>query len=259
MEGTGGMLLKKRISMLVLLALLFVPVAVSFAVHPASENAWYAAPRTPTGLAPDPAKVREPVVQVYAARTFGRRGALGVHTWIIVKRRDAAAFTRYDVVGWSGPSFVKTNYLAPDALWYGATPELLADRRGDDVEAMIARIEAAVAAYPFAGEYRTWPGPNSNTFVAHVARSVPELRVDLPPTAIGKDYMPLSSPFASAPSGTGGQVSVLGLLGLTMALEEGVELNVLGLSLGLDVMRPALRLPGLGRVGMDKPEARPAD
>jgi Protein of unknown function (DUF3750) len=245
--------------MLAILALLFVPVAVSFAVHSPAETAWYAAPRTPTGLAPDPARVREPVVQVYAARTFGRRGALGVHTWVIVKRRDAEAFTRYDVVGWSGPSFVKVDYMPPDALWYGATPMLLADRRGDDVEAMIGRIEAAVAAYPFATEYRTWPGPNSNTFVAYIARAVPELRVDLPPTAIGKDYVPITSAITSAPSGTGGQVSLYGLLGLTVGLEEGVEMNFLGLSLGVDVLHPALRLPGLGRIGVEKPEPRPAD
>ena len=245
--------------MLAILALLFVPVALSFAVHTPGETAWYAASRAATGMAPDPAKVREPVVQVYAARTFGRRGALGVHTWIIVKRRDADAFTRYDVVGWSGPSYVKVDYMSPDALWYGSTPVLLVDRRGDDVETMIGRIEAAVAAYPFANEYRTWPGPNSNTFVAYVARAVPELRVDLPPTAIGKDYVPIGSAITTAPSGTGGQVSLYGLLGVTLGLEEGIEMNVLGLSLGVDVLNPALRLPGLGRIGVEKPEPPPAD
>jgi hypothetical protein len=246
----AGWRLKAQYAVLIVLALLFVPVAVSLATHAPGEHAWYAASRAPTGIAPDPAAVREPVVQVYAARTFGRRGALGVHTWIIVKRRDAPAFTRFDVVGWGGPPVVKVDYLAPDARWYGNAPELLLDRRGDAVEAMIDRIEAAVRAYPHNGEYRTWPGPNSNTFTAHVGRSVPELRLDLPPTAIGKDYVPLSSAFTTAPSGTGGQVSLLGVFGLTLALEEGVELNVLGLSLGVDVLRPALRLPGVGRVGM---------
>ena len=43
--------------------------------------------------------------------------------------------------------------------------------------------------YPYADSYRVWPGPNSNTFTAFVLREVPELRVDLPPTAIGKDYL----------------------------------------------------------------------
>ena len=108
--------------------------------------------------------------------------------------------------------------------------------------------------YPYADTYRTWPGPNSNTFVAHVAREVPELRLDLPANAVGKDYLPLTSAIASAPSGTGVQLSVLGLAGVLVAAEEGIELNLLGLSLGIDIARPALRLPGLGRVGLAKPE-----
>lgn len=239
--------------MLLIVALLLIPVAVSVAMHTPSERPWYAASREPSGLAPDPAKVREPVVQVYAARAFSWRGAFGVHTWIVTKREDAEELVRYDVVGWGGPPTVRRNYLAPDAAWFGSEPELLLDRRGDGVGAMIDRIDAAVKGYPHMDTYRTWPGPNSNTFVAHVARSVPDLRLDLPPTAIGKDYLPLTSALAAAPSRTGAQVSMLGMLGLTVALEEGVELNVLGLSLGVDVLRPALRLPGLGRIGMENP------
>lgn len=237
-------------TMLLIVALLLVPVAVSVAMHTPSERPWHAASRESSGLAPDPAKVREPVVQVYAARAFSWRGAVGVHTWIVTKREGADAFVRYDVVGWGGPPTVRRNYLAADAAWFGAAPELLLDRRGAGVAATIDRIEAAVQAYPHNDTYRTWPGPNSNTFVAHVARSVPALRLDLPPTAIGKDYVPLSSAVGTAPSGTGAQLSILGAFGLIVALEEGVELNILGLSLGVDLLRPALRLPGLGRIGM---------
>ena len=105
-------------------------------------------------------------------------------------------------------------------------------------------------SYPYPDTYRTWPGPNSNTFVAHVARAVPELRVDLPPTAIGKDYLPDGAVAARSPSGTGVQLSLFGLLGLLVGLEEGIEVNVLGLTLGVDVMAPALKLPGIGRLGL---------
>jgi hypothetical protein len=35
---------------------------------------------------------------------------------------------------------------------------------------------------------------------------VPELRLDLPPTAIGKDFLPNGEVVARAPSGTGFQV-----------------------------------------------------
>jgi hypothetical protein len=36
---------------------------------------------------------------------------------------------------------------------------------------------------------------------------------------------------------------------VAVGLEEGVELNVLGLNVGVDVDDLALRLPGFGRVG----------
>jgi hypothetical protein len=42
---------------------------------------WSVASHEPMGLAPDPAQVREAVVQVYAARAFAWRGAFSVHTW----------------------------------------------------------------------------------------------------------------------------------------------------------------------------------
>ncbi|MDQ6620575.1 MAG: DUF3750 domain-containing protein [Pseudomonadota bacterium] len=242
--------------MLLLAALLLVPLAISVATHAPARVPWYQASMASSGLAPDPALVPEAIVQVYAARAYGWRGAFAVHTWIVVKPAHAAGFTRYDVVGWGGAPVVRENYAAADALWYGGRPELILDRRGhDDVDALIREIRAAVDSYPFNETYRSWPGPNSNTFIAYVARRVPALRLDLPANAIGKDYLPMTSPIARAPSGTGVQVSLLGLLGVIIAAEEGLEIDVLGLSAGIDIARPALRLPGLGRVGL--PEVAP--
>jgi hypothetical protein len=113
---------------------------------------------------------------------------------------------------------------------------------------MIVQIESAVAAYPWRSSYRLWPGPNSNTFVAWVARQVPELRLDLPTTAIGKDYLGMTTFIDRAPSGTGWQLSLLGLAGVTVARDEGLELNLLGLGFGIDVDDRALRVPGFGRL-----------
>jgi len=193
------------------------------------------------------------VLQVYAARTVGWRGVLAVHTWIAVKPSGAASYSRYEVMGWgvgNGAPALRVNRTGPDNYWFGSRPELLVDRRGTGVDSLIARVEAAVAAYPYHASYRTWPGPNSNTFTAFVARSVPELRLALPPTAIGKDYLPGGALAALSPSGTGVQVSLFGLLGLIAGWEEGLEVNVLGLTFGLDVKDPALKLPIVGRLGM---------
>src|SRR5207302_6534212 len=121
---------------------------------------------------------------------------------------------------------------------------------GADAAALIPRIEEAVKSYAFAnsGDYRIWPGPNSNTFVATVLRAVPELGVTMPPNAIGRDYRP--APYLGlSDSRTGIEASLWGVLGVKVGWVEGVELNVLGLVAGLDVRHPAVKLPGFGRVG----------
>jgi len=217
-----------------------------------SPHDWRSARRDSSGQAPDPARTREAVVQVYAARTVGWKGAFGVHSWIVVKPTDASRYRRYDVVGWGvmrGYPAVQIDRTGPDNYWFGASPLKLVDRRGPEVDALIERIEQAVGSYPYPDSYRTWPGPNSNTFVAHIARTVPELRLDMPPNAVGKDFLPGGAIVSTAPSGTGLQLSLFGLLGLLVALEEGLEINLLGLSFGIDFHPLALRLPGLGRIG----------
>lgn len=239
-----------KFSMGLAVAALVAPVLIKSAGHSWAGVRWHEASRAPTGLAPDPETEKQAVVQVYAAQTFGWRGVVAVHTWIVTKPAGAEAYTRWDVVGWGGGRVVRRNYGAPDGMWYGQKPRLLVDARGEAAGELIPRIEAAVESYPFPDRYRSWPGPNSNTFTAHVGRSVPQLGLDLPPTAIGKDYRDLAGILGRAPSGGGVQLSLFGLAGLILAPEEGVEINVLGLSLGLDLARPALRLPALGRVGL---------
>jgi len=203
----------------------------------------------PAALAPDPAVVREAVVQVYGARTLGVKGLFGVHTWIATKPTDAKEWTVYEVIGWrlrwSQPVVVVRN-RTPDAPWFGSEPELYADKRGPGVDDLIARIEAEVKAYPYQNSYTLWPGPNSNTFTAWIARAVPELQVDLPATAIGKDFIG-NAVLSSAPSGSGVQVSLAGLLGFSASEIEGLELNVLGLNFG--VSPTGIKLPLIGRIG----------
>jgi hypothetical protein len=143
-------------------------------------------------------------------------------------------------------TIVVTEGAVPDRHRYGAAPQLLREHRGPQAQALIDRIEAAVQRYPWPRTYRAWPGPNSNTFVAWVAREVPELGLDLPAHAIGKDWLGPSTFVAPAPSGTGWQLSAWGLAGVTLARDEGLELQLLGLGFGVDVQDARLRLPGVG-------------
>ena len=233
------------------LALLMAAASSCTALERVGQS-WWELRRDSSGQSPDPAETPDAVLQVYAARAVGWRGLLAVHTWVVLKREGAAAYTRYEVMGWGvqrGNPAVRVNRAGPDDHWFGARPDLLVDRRGPDVPGLIVRVEDAIRTYPYPAAYRTWPGPNSNTFTAHIGRAVPELRLDLPPTAIGKDFLPGGAVAGLAPSGTGVQVSVLGLLGVLAGWEEGVEVNVLGLTFGIDVNRPALKLPAVGRLG----------
>ncbi len=243
--------MKRRGTVLLVSSLLLAAVVAFVLIARGATVDWRTASREPVGLAPDPAATPEAVVQVYAARTWGWRGYFGVHTWIAVKPAGARAYTVYEVIGWRlrySESALAIRSRAPDERWFGNAPVLLADRRGPGVEALIERIDRAARDYPYAGEYSVWPGPNSNTFTAWIARAIPELEVDLPPTAIGKDYLG-DRLVASAPSGSGLQLSLFGLLGVTASGVEGLELNLLGLTFGVDPFAPALKLPVLGRVG----------
>lgn len=213
---------------------------------------WRTADRSSAGIAPDPANATEPIIQAYGARAFRWRGAFAVHTWIAVKRQDADHFTNYEVVGWRhwrGLPAVARSDGPPDRNWFGNRPTVYLDLRGEGVEDLIDKVESAVEAYPYKDSYRTWPGPNSNTFTAFVARAVPELGLELPPHAVGKDYLGATDFVASAPSGTGYQISLFGLFGLLAAREEGLEVSILGLTFGIDPLDLAIKLPGVGSIG----------
>ncbi len=228
------------------------PILVLATGQASLEGNWRTANRDSIAIAPEPAMHPEAVVQVYAARAFSWRGVFGVHTWIAVKAAGAPAYEVFEVLGWRaryGGSAVRNSRRAPDMRWFGSDPDVLLDLRGEDAARLVEPIRDAVASYPFERRYGIWPGPNSNTFVAHVVREVAGLEVELPVTAIGKDYLARGW-IAPALSGTGVQVSLNGLLGLIASLDEGLEFNVLGLSFGVDFLRPALKLPGIGRLGM---------
>ena len=212
---------------------------------------WRTASSEPVRWAPAPDAYAPAVVQAYAAPAVSWRGAFADHSWIAVKPAGASHYRRYEVIGYrlrrTGSALVETEKTTPDRAWYGAPPKLLQDIRGAEAEKIIAALPAVVAAYPNARTYRVWPGPNSNTFIAYLAREIPELRLALPGKAIGKDYMGWKV-LAPAPSGTGFQFSIAGLFGVLLAQEEGSEVNILGLVIGADPMHLAITIPGVGRI-----------
>jgi hypothetical protein len=231
-------------TLLLLFLLLTGPAIMAMSEQVVLGGSWRTADRSSTGLAPDPALTPEAVVQVYGARAFNWRGAFAAHTWIAVKPAGADSYTLHQVTRWRG---LNSGPGVADAHWFGNRPHVLAELRGAEAERAIERIGTLLPEYPWPHHYRVWPGPNSNTFTAWITRRVPELRARLPAIAVGKDYMD-SRMVDVAPSGTGVQFSVQGLLGILIAPEEGLEVNVLGLVMGIDPQAPGIKLPGIGQV-----------
>ena len=80
-------------------------------------------------------------ILVMSGRTRGWKGALAVHSWIVIKRENDRTWSRYDVAGWGKP--VRLNWWPPD-LWFGERGDVLVDIKGAQAEALIPRIEAAI-------------------------------------------------------------------------------------------------------------------
>jgi hypothetical protein len=101
------------------------------------------------------------------------------------------------------------------------------------------------------------PGPNSNTIVDVMLRRC-GVHVELPATAIGRDYRgPIGASVTSL--GTGLQLETWAV-GAKIGLEEGVELHVASLALGVHVWPPAITVPvNPGRIGFDATMHRPSD
>ena len=204
----------------------------------------------PPGKCED-SKIRDSIV--LGCRELTRRGLTYGKSGNISVRRDAHSF-------FVSPTGMSYEQLAPDDIplvnldgrWFGRVPQVVFAADDDRAAALVPRIETAIKGYAWrnAGDYRAWPGPNSNTFIAAILDAVPEMRTALPPTAIGKDYPYDGRWLRLTPSRTGVRLTLDGYGGVTLGWVEGIEVNILGAVAGIDLRRPAVKLPGLGRFGV---------
>jgi hypothetical protein len=229
-----------------------VPIFIGAALGYAKgwpEN-WKVASWSSSGLLPEANTVQPATVMILSTRTGRWKSIFAEHMSIVVKPEGADHWTRYDVVGWGNP--VRKDAYAADALWYGNRPRVIYRLEGDAAAKIIPEIETNIAKYPHQkrGSYLVWPGPNSNTFVGWVVRHTPGFDAELSTVAVGKDWM--GSGFATdvAPSKTGYSFSIGGYVGGTLALEEGIELHLLGSTIGIDPNDLAIKLPALGKLSL---------
>ncbi|MDP3898152.1 MAG: DUF3750 domain-containing protein [Mesorhizobium sp.] len=238
-------------SIVLFLLLVFVFPAVASALWWTVQDrpgSWRDADWSSSAVLPAPDADAEAAVYVMAARVGGLKGAFSLHSWIVTKQAGASSYDRYDKVGWGAP--VRRNSRPADGRWYSNLPFVVHAVRGAAAAALIPRVEQAIAAYPYAnhGDYQVWPGPNSNSFVAHVVRAVPELGAVMPPNAAGRDFAGGIGSVGWS-SATGDVHATLhGLIGFSAGLTAGLEMHFLGLVAGVDFARPALKIPAYGRV-----------
>lgn len=142
-------------------------------------------------MAPNPLTNHEAVVQVYGAPTWGWRGWFAIHTWVATKHANADSYTVYEVIGWRqhrGLPAMRIENDLPDRFWFGERPRLLKEFRGEPADKLVDAVDKAAKSYPWPDTYKAFPGPNSNTFTAWIAKHVPELGLELPLSAIGSGY-----------------------------------------------------------------------
>lgn len=228
-----------------------LPTLVSAGLWMTAERPtnWSSARWNSSGMLPAARDDRAAAIYVLSARTGGLKGAVASHAWIVTKTKDGE-YRRYDKVGWGSP--IRQNHRPPDAFWYSNAPRIVAEVHGEAAEALIPKVEKAIADYPFAmnGGYKIYPGPNSNTFVAHVLRAVPELGAVLPADAVGRDYRTDGRFYGMDADGRDFHLSVKGLAGFSVGARSGFEIHLLGLVAGIDVQRPGIKVPALGTIGL---------
>lgn len=214
--------------------------------HPSSwrEANWGSAKMLPEASADD-----EAALYILSARTGGLKGALASHSWIVLKDKGATQYDRYDKVGWGNP--IRKNGYPADAFWYSNNPTIVTAIKGAKAEELIAKVRKVIAEYPFSqgGGYKIYPGPNSNTFIAHILRQVPEIGTVLPPEATGRDYLSDGGFVFIAPDKKDFRLSLGGYAGISIGVRSGFEINFLGLVAGIDIQNPGVKIPALGYFG----------
>ena len=203
------------------------------------------------GIAPEATECPEALVHIYQVKEPKWKGAFSVRTWIATKAKYARSYTVYGInPEVEGKGRVLIERKAPDETFFGQSPTLIYELRGKAAEKAVDKIDRLARHYPYAMEYESWFGPNQNTFVAHIVRSVDEIEFAMPSNAIGKDYLTFNRLYDRTPTKTGYQMSYKGLFGIMLSRKEGLEINVGGFVVGVNPSEQQIKLPAFGAIGL---------
>jgi hypothetical protein len=162
------------------------------------------------------------------------------HPWFATRAAGSTTWMIYEVGGGGETDDPFRNQPYVDPILHGVW-------RGAEAERAMACLEREADPWKSRLHYRFYPGPNSNTFGDVMLRRC-HLHASLPATSVGKDWRGAFGATWTT-EGTGFQIETP-VLGIRLGLKEGVEVHVIGLSVGVDLWPPAIILPlGPGRLG----------
>jgi hypothetical protein len=210
------------------------------AVAPLVVASACALPHRPAALPPR----SEGYVAVLSGEMPGAISQVARHAWIVANVPGEPSFRRFELGG--GGSGDPFRYFGGGEVAVHGIVHYQGDELAEKVDCLAREEQAYDRQHP---DYFPIPGPNSNTIVDFMLRHC-SIHVELPATAIGRDYRGLIG--ASVTSlGTGVQLETWAV-GVKLGLEEGVEVHVLDLPLGVHLWPPAITVPvNPGRIGFD--------
>ena len=170
--------------------------------------------------------------------------------WIASKPANAPAFTVYEVTAFAFAAAAGASQSAAPRMAGGsAAPDLLADVRGP------AWIRSSSASSTPSRRLLAIPTASGGSQLQHV-HGIRLRRAGAPrgsPGACRRQGLPRHARVRALAERAGGQVNLFGVLGLVAGIEEGMELNLLGLTFGVDPNDVALELPFVGTFGFGAP------
>lgn len=125
-----------------------------------------------------------------------------LHTWIVIITPEESV--RFEVLYKKDSSqehfgYIHKNYYPPEqgirkisgSLGYWKS-RLIGNIQGDEgslAEQIVIFMKDHSSHYPFKELYRSYQGPNSNTYTAWILSKFPEAGIQLPWNAFGKNYL----------------------------------------------------------------------
>lgn len=195
-----------------------------------------------TNIKPDTLIV---VKDVDIPRTEPLIAQFATHTYIDYRKNIDSPWNRIEV--YNRKSGIVNSEIsdeeAHNKIRFNERVRILSQSDGKANPHFVRDIHAFAASYDDT-VYRSYPGPNSNTFAEKLIRNVDGITAILDHNAIGKEY----GFYAGKTAGGTGIKLQTPILGVSIGLKEGLEISTLGFSMGVSLYPPSIRIPFLPKI-----------